>query len=99
MSNEDSTRPVFETASKCPKCSQPGEDRQQTPGVKGSTIHHIYCVNKNCKWYNTPCQLIQVNRDGSIPSPKDHSREKKIYEGFDDHDRRAQELIETLKRN
>lgn len=92
-------RPVFEQASRCPKCDTPGEDRNTSPGPNGSTLHHVYCVNEKCVWYNTPCQLIQVNKDGSIPPPKDHTGEKKIYQGFEGHDQRAAELIETLKRN
>jgi|SRR6266487_815514 len=96
--NSDSFRTTFETASMCPKCGFIGEDRGTSPGPKKSTIHHIYCGNARCKWYNTP-YLVQVNEDGSIPKPTNHTGEKKVYEGFEGHDERARELIDILKRN
>jgi len=92
------TRPTFENASRCPKCDTPGEDRKDDTGPKGSTLHYIYCVNSRCKWFDT-FWIVQVNKDGTVPPAKDHTGEKKIYEGFEGHDQRAQELIETLKRN
>lgn len=93
-------RPNFEQASRCPKCDQPGEDRRvmKSPTKRGAQIHYIYCQTKLCRWYNT-CWMVQVNEDGSIPPPTDHSGEKKVYEGFEGHDERAAELIEMLKRN
>lgn len=93
------TRPIFEEASRCPKCQTPGDDRKQdASGPKGSTLHYIYCVNDRCKWFDT-FWIVQVNADGTIPPPKDHTGEKKIYQGFEGHDQRAAELIDTLKRN
>jgi|SRR5882757_514704 len=92
------TRPAFETASICPRCDTPGEDRKEEREPKGSTLHYIYCVNDRCKWFDT-FWIVTVNADGTVPAPKDHTGEKKIYKGFEGHDRRAAELIDTLKRN
>ena len=92
-------RPTFEEASKCPKCGVAGEERTTSPAAKRAILHFMYCVNSRCKWYNTLCQVVQVNSDGSIPPPKDHTGEKKIYQGFEGHDQKAEELINILKNN
>jgi hypothetical protein len=92
---------TFEEAKQCPKCGEPGDDRK-TEIVKnmkrGVTVHHIYCVNQRCKWYNTPW-MVQLNADGSIPPPTNHKGSPKVYSGFENHDREAEALIDTLKRN
>lgn len=93
------TAPTFETARKCPKCDNPGEDRGTIPApIRGAKLHQIYCVTKLCPWYDT-VYYVQVNQDGSIPAPKDHTGQPKLYGGFEDHDKRAKDLVETLKRN
>lgn len=93
---------TFEEAARCPKCHNPGEDRKTVPAPptasKGAKLHYIYCVHELCPWYET-MWVVQVNSDGSIPPPSSHIGEKKLYGGFSDHDKRAGELIETLKRN
>lgn len=103
MPENENVSPTFEEAKKCPKCGSPGEDRQTIPAPPGASVgaklHYIYCTRSLCPWYNTVCQVIQVNKDGSIPPPRNHTGEKKLYGGFSDHDQRAAELIETLKRN
>lgn len=88
----------FEEAKLCPKCGQPGEDRKQkaSSSIVGATIHFIYCVTKLCSWYDT-AWLVQVNADGTIPSPRDHTYSPKIYEGFADHDRIAKNIIANLE--
>lgn len=63
---------TFEEAKRCPKCEMPGDDRSATASKdsrgKPVTVHLIYCVNDECRWYNTPW-TVQVNADGSIPKP------------------------------
>jgi hypothetical protein len=93
---------TFEEAKKCPKCGKPGEDAgvRRAPGNLGSqgvTLHTIFCRTELCRWYNTP-YYIQVNADGSVPPPRDHTGEPKLYQGFEDHDRIAAE-IEAAVRN
>jgi len=93
---------TFEEASRCPKCSKPGEDRKtvnvggQNDLPRGTTVHLIYCMNELCPWFDT-CWNVQVRPDGSVPAPKNHTGEAKIYAGFKDHDVRAKELIDYLK--
>jgi hypothetical protein len=90
---------TFEEAKKCPRCATPGEDRKtQSAAIRGATVHHIYCVNENCKWYNTPW-LVQVNADGSIPPPTNHKGKDKVYVGFEDHDGLAKQLVDAIKRD
>lgn len=91
---------TFEMAKKCPKCNKPGEDRRTTlaKGMKpGTTVHHIYCASVLCPWYNTPW-MVQVNPDGSVPPPTNHTGREKVYEGFKGHDEEATALIDELKR-
>ena len=93
---------MFEEAKRCPKCGNPGEDRktQDVPMSAGlppkTTVHLIYCVTKLCPWFDT-CWSVQVNPDGSIPTPRNHSGEAKVYAGFETHDRDAKAMIDYLK--
>jgi len=92
-------RTTFEQAKLCPICGQPGEDRRslKAPGLSpGTTVHTIYCVTKLCEWFNTPW-MVQVNPDGSVPPPQDHSRSKKYYAGFEGHDELAANIDLALK--
>lgn len=89
----------FEEAKICPKCNKPGEDRKTVvaPGLpRGTTVHTIYCVSVLCPWYET-CWMVQVNPDGSIPPPQDHTRTEKVYVGFEGHDEMAKALVDELK--
>jgi hypothetical protein len=47
-------------------------------------------------WYNTP-YIVQVNPDGSIPQPRDHRGEQKVYEGFESHDALARDIRAALE--
>lgn len=88
---------TFEQAKRCPKCGKPGEDSPKTtPGPKGSRVHQIFCRTELCPWYNTPW-MVQVNRDGTIPPPQDHTRSPKVYEGFEGHDELAKQIMEALE--
>jgi hypothetical protein len=85
---------TYETAKRCPKCTEPGEDMggKPAPGLPpGTKVHLIYCRKEGCEWFNT-CWLVQVNPDGSVPQPKDHRGEPKIYMGFEGHDQLARDL-------
>ncbi len=96
--------PTYETACICPKCSLPGQVvKKMVPDKvanlpQGTMIHMIYCRTEYCKWFNTPW-TVQVNRDGSIPAPKDHKGGPKLYQGFGGHDEEAIRIVESLKRN
>jgi hypothetical protein len=95
----EATLPTFEEAKRCPKCNQPGEDRATRPApglVRGTTLHVIYCVTKLCPWFETSW-FVQVNPDGSVPAPKNHSGEPKIYSGFEGHDEYAEKLLAAAK--
>lgn len=90
---------TFEEAKRCPKCKEPGEDRIQRPvhGLpRGTMAHTIYCVKEGCEWYNT-CWIIQVNPDGSIPQPKNHRGEAKMYVGFENHDQQARDIKAAIE--
>lgn len=93
---------TFEEAKICPKCQLPGEDAS-TVSVPaggsirpGTTAHMIYCRNENCKWYNTNW-VVQVNPDGSIPPPQDHSRTEKKY-GSQIPDELGKRIVDNLGR-
>lgn len=95
-------QPTFEEARNCPRCGMPGEDRQTIPappaaGLKrGTTIHLIYCVTEMCRWFDT-CWHVQINPDGSIPPPKDHTGEPKLYANIEGHDELAKKIQEALE--
>jgi hypothetical protein len=52
-------------------------------------------MNDRCTWYNTPW-MVQINSDGTVPEPKDHRGEPKLYQGFELHDSMAKRVIDQL---
>lgn len=97
----ESVQTTYEEASRCPKCSKPGNTRRKARasgrGIRpGTEIHHIYCENELCPWYNT-CWMVQVNPDGSVPPPTNHTNQPKTYAGFEYHDAQAKELLAALE--
>jgi hypothetical protein len=58
--------------------------------------HTIYCRQKLCPWEDT-CWIVQVNPDGSVPAPRDHAGEAKVYIGFETHDQEARDLRRALE--
>jgi hypothetical protein len=102
---DNSTTPTYEEAIKCPKCKNPGEVKKVQPlkgrtpkGGIGSKLHHVYCKSVLCPWYDT-LYFVQVNADGSVPPPTNHTGSPKLYQGFEGHDQEANRLLDTLKRN
>jgi hypothetical protein len=90
---------TYEDRKHCPKCKEPGEETKsiQVPGLpKGTTVKTIYCRNERCRWFDT-CWMVQVNPDGSVPPPKDHTKEPKLYEGFEGHDQLANQLMQAIE--
>jgi len=85
--DEDPNRTRYEEAKLCPKCGKPGEVRGSHPappgrGIqRGTMLEMCYCTTKSpfeCSWYNT-CWMIQVNPDGTVPPPKNHTFSQKEY--------------------
>lgn len=93
------TATTYEEAKLCPKCGKPGEETKSISVrgmARGTTAKTIYCRTNLCPWENTPW-MVQVNPDGSIPPPQDHTGRPKMYSGFEGHDGQAEELIRRLK--
>jgi hypothetical protein len=95
----ESVQTTFEEASRCPQCKQPGKDLKSipippgTPGVtKGAKIHTIQC--QSCDF---GVWLVQVDPDGSVPPPQDHTKKPKMYLGFEGHDQKARDIIAQLR--
>ena len=92
----------YQEAIVCPECKMTGNVRlkrvapKQAGLPRGTMVHSVYCENKLCSWYNT-AWMIQVNPDGSVPAPRDHRGEPKIYEGFQGHDEMARRIIERAE--
>jgi hypothetical protein len=93
---------TFEQAKRCPKCQTPGEDTKSYTPPKGSglapgtKVHVIYCRQEGCVWKNTPW-MVQVNSDGSVPPPRDHRGEAKLYVGFEGHEQLARDIVQAAK--
>jgi hypothetical protein len=93
---------AYEEARKCPKCGHPGNVRvkQDAPPAahleRGTQIHQVFCENQICPWYNTPW-LIQVNPDGTIPPPQNHTGADKVYVNFEGHDDLARRITEAIE--
>jgi len=70
------TETTLEEARRCPKCQEPGLFISKNAAPKGEGItrgaelHTFNCDNSRCKWYGQVCRVIQVNPDGSIPTPE-----------------------------
>jgi hypothetical protein len=95
----ESVQTTFEEASRCPQCRQPGKDVRVipiplgTPGVtRGAKIHTILC--QNCDF---GVWLVQVDPDGSVPPPQDHTKKPKLYIGFEGHDQQARDLMAQIR--
>ena len=90
----------YEDAIRCPKCDQPGEVRvkRPLPNVRGASVHTVYCQNPVCIWYDT-AWVIQINADGTIPEPKNHTGSNKMYVGFEGHEKQAQAIIQSMLRS
>jgi hypothetical protein len=92
---------TYEEAKLCPKCGKPGEVTRDLPAgrglPKGTRVHEITCRTKLCPWEDTPW-MVQVNPDGSIPPPQDHTRSPKVYVGFEGHDEAAKTILQSLQR-
>lgn len=56
----------YDEASRCPKCGNSGELKQQRPGPDRSEIHILTCQNKVCRWYQTDW-VVQRLEDGTVP--------------------------------
>jgi hypothetical protein len=73
------TDTTYDAARRCSKCGELGELTKKEPFkarygdrrnvTSGAQLHTIVCMNERCKWYETVCRLIQVNPDGTIPTP------------------------------
>lgn len=103
MPDELSRLTTLEEASLCPKCRRTGDKRKEIPVndssvPKGTKVILIYCGTELCPWYDTPWQ-VTVNPDGSIPAPRDHTNEPKLYAGVEGHDEQAAALIAAIKAN
>lgn len=104
MPKEEVQGPTYEEATRCPKCQQPGDVGKKVPaeasireGIRiGTMIHTVFCRNDRCKWFNT-CWMVQVNPDGTVPPPTDHTGRPKKYQNFatDDQTRR---IVDSIQR-
>lgn len=92
---------TYEEATRCPKCGNPGEVRSKRPAPKdanlkpGTTIQHVYCTSQLCTWYNT-AWLIQVNPDGSVPPPRNHTGKDKLFSRDPSADEMAKRVREAI---
>lgn len=104
MPDASTNESQYEEAKRCPKCGQPGEVRKIEPAPRsanlpaGTKIHTVYCQSTLCPWSGEVCRLIQVNPDGSIPPPQNHTRSQKLYHGFEGHDEEAKRIVDNLRR-
>jgi hypothetical protein len=96
--------PTYQEATRCPKCDKPGNVRIRVPAPRaaklppGTQIHTAYCENPLCKWYDQVCRLVQVNPDGSVPAPRDHRHEPKLYTGLPDDEALSNQILAGLAR-
>lgn len=94
--------PTYEAACRCPKCGKPGEVRLKEAAPReaklppGTELHTVYCVTELCRWHETSW-FVQVNKDGSIPPPRNHTGEKKLYAKFEGHDQMARDVMRALQ--
>ncbi len=89
----------WETASRCPECSQPGKVvTEQNLGHDGKLLT-LSCGSKFCQMANNDVSvvwIVQRRADGSIPDPQNHMSSPKEYKGFDDHVRQAEAYAQML---
>ena len=89
---------TYEEATRCPKCEEPGNARSKVPQGGGTTLHTVYCENTRCEWFNTPW-LVQVNADGSVPAPRDHTGSAKVYKPNAGDEELARRVLEATMRD
>lgn len=101
--SNESVQSTYEEATRCPKCGNPGDVTSKVPAPRqanlplGTQIHTVYCRSELCPWLNT-CWMVQVNKDGSVPPPTNHTGQAKVYQGFEGHDEEAKRVVESLRR-
>lgn len=79
---EEVTDTTLDEARRCPKCEELTQKVAEEPvrlrnrdgsrrfGIAPGTMLHSYqCQNTRCRWYGQIARIIQVNPDGTIPSP------------------------------
>lgn len=94
---------TYEEAKTCPKCGKIGEVTRKEAAPRsarlapGTEIHHITCKTELCPWYNTICRIVQVNPDGTVPPPTNHTGTSKVYVGFEDHNEKAALIRKALQ--
>lgn len=95
-------RPTYEQAGSCPTCGKPGRCVKKQPMPRaaglpaGTTLHSFRCESVLCP-DGGEMWIVQVNPDGSIPPPRNHTGEPKIYEGFQYDDMIAQRIRDGLE--
>ena len=96
----DEVEDTFEDRKHCPKCKVAGDVTASLPAPptlpKGTVIKTIYCRNERCNWFDTPW-MVQVNPDGSVPAPKDHTKQPKLYQGFEGHTEMANSIMAAME--
>lgn len=69
------TDTTYEEASRCYKCGEPAQKVREQPAprgpeiTRGATLHIFVCRNTRCKLFDQECRVVQVNPDGTIPTP------------------------------
>lgn len=74
----------WEEASKCPRCSLPGEQVSRHPWMSGrrrGMIHILACRNERCRWFNTNW-TVQVDEKGEIPIRNAGPKEYEAFSPF-----------------
>lgn len=87
---------TFEEAKSCPKCGLPGDDAQTLPVARGKRVHIIFCRNAACSWFNTSW-IVQVNPDGTIPTPEYQKKEPKKFPALPIEEQRARDIQAALR--
>jgi hypothetical protein len=79
----------------------PGEVVSKNPSTekRGVVIHMIYCRTEGCRWQDTSW-IVQVNADGSIPPPIDHSKrpDTKNYPKLRGPDSEEERVLNAIQR-
>jgi hypothetical protein len=91
---------TYEAATRCPKCDKPGDVTIREPARNlppGTQLHTVYCRTPLCPWNDT-CWFVQVNPDGTVPPPTDHTGAPKQYERFEGHDALAAQVQDSIRR-
>lgn len=84
---------TIDTARRCSKCNELGEETKVERLPRGAKELTFTCRNERCVWHNQTCSVVTVRADGSIPDPNKNRR--KHFTPIPDRTEQVQAMLDA----